>query len=60
VKPGIWAVTKLDLDLKMRVFLNTSRLQRNELDSNFEPVAPGTTYKQALQLLLSGPEQAVR
>lgn len=60
VEPGIWAVTKLDLDLKMRVFLNTSRLLRNEQDSNFEPVAPGTTYKQALQLLLGGPEQAVQ
>lgn len=60
VEPGIWAVTRLDLDLKMRVFLDTSRLLRNEQDSNFERVPPGTTYKQALELLLDEPEQAVQ
>jgi hypothetical protein len=60
VEPGIWAVTRLDLDLKMRVFLDTSRLLRNEQDSNFESVAPGTTYKRALELLLGEPVQAVQ
>jgi hypothetical protein len=60
VEPGIWAVTRLDLDLKMRVFLDTSRVLRNEQDSNFESVAPGTTYQRALELLLGEPVQAVQ
>lgn len=60
VEPGVWQVTRLDLDLKLRVFLSTSRLLRNEANSDFAPVREGTTYKQALELLLGASSQPVQ
>lgn len=60
VEPGVWQVTRLDLDLKLRVFLSTSRLLRNEANSDFAPVREGTTYKQALELLLGASSQTVQ
>jgi hypothetical protein len=60
VEPGVWQVTRLDLDLKLRVFLSTSRLLRNEANSDFSPAREGTTYKQALELLLGASSQTVQ
>lgn len=60
VEAGEWQITRLDLDLKIRVFLSTSRLLRNEANSDFSPVPAGTTYKQALELLLGASSQAVQ
>ncbi|HKT51289.1 MAG TPA: hypothetical protein VJV96_13370 [Candidatus Angelobacter sp.] len=60
IEPGAWQITKLDLDLKLRVFLSTSRFLRNEANSGFAPVPAGTTYKQALELLLDASSQTVQ
>jgi hypothetical protein len=59
VQPETWQVTRLDLDLKVRIFLGTSHLVRKEQNTGFEAVPAGLTYKQALELLLDssrGPE----
>ena len=60
IKPDQWQITRLDLDLKVRVFLSTSRLLRNEANSDFAPVPAGTTYKQALELLLGASSTTVQ
>ena len=60
VEAGEWQITRLDLDLKIRVFLSTSRLLRNEANSDFSPVPAGTTYKQALELLLGASSETVQ
>lgn len=60
IEPAVWRMTSLDLDLKMRVFLSTSRLLRNEANSDFTTVPAGTTYKQALELLLGASSQTVQ
>ncbi len=60
VEPRVWRITTLDLELKMRVFLNTSHLLRREHDKEFSPSPPDLTYKQAVQMLLkadAGPEK---
>lgn len=57
IEPGVWQITRLDLDLKVRVFLSTSRLLRNEANSDFASVPTGTTYKQALESLLGASSQ---
>ncbi|HET9180801.1 MAG TPA: hypothetical protein VFP59_01605 [Candidatus Angelobacter sp.] len=57
VKPGIWRITTLDLDLKIRVLFNTSHLLRNERNSEFRATPPATTYQEALQILLGLPER---
>ena len=61
VAPGIWRTTSLDLELKMRVFLQSTRILRRERNSQFEPTPQGTTYKEAIEQLLQsakGPNQA--
>lgn len=60
IERGVWQITRLDLDLKVRVFLSTSRLLRNEANSDFASVARGTTYKQALESLLGASSQTVQ
>ncbi len=60
VEPRVWRITTLDLELKMRVFLDTSRLLRREHDAYFRPSPPDLTDKNALQMLLkaaAGPER---
>lgn len=60
VEPGIWRISTLDLDLKIRVLFNTSRLLRNEHNTEFRPTPPGTTYQQALKNLLGPPARPDR
>lgn len=55
VQAGIWRITTLDLDLKVRVLFNTSHLLRNEHDTEFRLTPPGTTYQDALKTLLASP-----
>lgn len=55
VEPGEWRITALDLDLKIRVLFNTSRLLRNEHNTGFRPTPPETTYQEALKNLLGAP-----
>lgn len=55
VEPGKWRIKTLDLNLKIRVIFNTSRLLRNEHDTEFRPAPPGTTYQEALKILLGTP-----
>lgn len=60
VKRGVWRISTLDLELKMRVFLDTSHLSRREHDTSFKPTPSDLTYKEALQVLLkesTGPER---
>lgn len=55
VEPGIWRISTLDLDLKIRVLFNTSRLMRNEHNTEFRPTPPEMTYEKALKILLGPP-----
>jgi hypothetical protein len=59
MKPGLWRITRLDLDLKIRTFFNTSRLLRREHNSQFRAIAETTTYRKALEELLdnAGPDR---
>jgi hypothetical protein len=60
VEQRVWRITTLDLELKMRVFFNTSHLLRREHDREFSPSPPDLTYKQAVRMLLkadAGPEK---
>lgn len=59
VEPGVWRITSLDFDLRIRVFLDSSNVLRREHNSQFQATPEDTTYKQALQQLLrsaSGPD----
>jgi hypothetical protein len=60
VEPGVWRITKLALDLKLRVFLDTYKLKRNEQNSGFVPTPAGTTYKKAVEELLESRTEAER
>jgi hypothetical protein len=56
VSPGIWRITRLNIDVKGRVFLlNSFRLFRQESNSHFRPTAPSMTYRDAVETLLSEP-----
>jgi hypothetical protein len=57
IEPGVWRITNLSLDLKMRVFLDTSHLSREEQNSHFVPVRADATYEQAVQKLLRSPAE---
>jgi len=60
VESGQWRITTLDLDLKIRVLFNTSRLLRNEHNTGFHPTPPGTTYQDAVKILLGSPARPDR
>lgn len=60
VEPGIWRITKLSLDLKLRVFLDTYKLTRNEQNTTFVPTPAGTTFREALEQLLESPAEPDR
>jgi uncharacterized membrane protein len=53
VEPGVWRLTRLELNLKMRSFFDTSRLLRREHNSGFKATAEGMTYREAVQQLLA-------
>jgi len=58
LSPGKWRITKLDVDLKGKMFLfNSFRFQRKETDSRFQPVSSRMTLPEAIQELLDAPEQ---
>lgn len=60
VKPGVWRITTLALNLKVRVFLDTYRLLRREDNMQFTPTSARTTYKQAVETLLESPAEPGR
>ena len=56
---GKWRITKLDIDLKGKMFLfNSFRLQRREFNSRFHPVSSEMTFQAAVQQLLADPAQS--
>lgn len=58
LSPGKWRITRLDVDLKGKMFLfNSFRFQRKETDSRFQPVSSHLTLPEAIQELLEAPEQ---
>ena len=58
LSPGKWRITKLDVDLKGKMFLfNSFRFERKETDSRFQPVSAHMTLQEAIQELLDAPEQ---
>jgi hypothetical protein len=60
VEPGVWRITTLALDLKLRVFLDTYRLLRRERNMQFTPMAPDITYTRAVETLLESPAEPDR
>lgn len=60
VEPGVWRITTLALDLKMRVFLDTYRLLRREQNRQFIPTSSQTTYQKAVETLLESPAEPDR
>ena len=52
VSEGVWQVSveKIDLSGRMAIFKSLSR-HKDEFRSDFKPVAPGTTFAQALDEL---------
>ena len=56
--PGKWRITMLDVNLKGKMFLfNSFRFQRKETNSRFQPVSSELTFPEAINELLSSPEQ---
>jgi hypothetical protein len=59
VRPGVWRITTLNLDLKGRILLFGSlRLLRRESSSAFVPTPPELSYRDALGRLLKDPPAA--
>ncbi|HKW75462.1 MAG TPA: hypothetical protein VJN64_08050 [Terriglobales bacterium] len=50
--PGVWHITRLNLDVKGRAFLSGFRLRRDERDAEFRHIRPATTFQTAVELLL--------
>ncbi len=55
VSPGAWRITRLDLDLRGRLFLEGFHLLRKEQNIDFKSSPEQMTYRDALQLLLLSP-----
>jgi hypothetical protein len=53
--PGVWHLTRLNLDVKGRVFLGGFRLQRDERDAEFRSTPVNITFQTAVELLLQSP-----
>ncbi len=53
--PGVWHITRLELDVKGRVFLGGFRLQRDERDTEFRRTPPKLTFQTAVEFLLQSP-----
>lgn len=55
LSPGVWRVTTLNLNLKLRIFIGSTRILRNEHDFAFERTPPDMDFRQALKMLLQSP-----
>ncbi|HSK43473.1 MAG TPA: hypothetical protein VLA83_06250, partial [Candidatus Binatia bacterium] len=56
VAPEKWRITKLDVDLKGKMFLfNSFRFQRKETNSRFQPISPEMTFQEAVNELIVSP-----
>ena len=54
--PEKWRITKLDVDLKGKMFLFSSfRFQRKEMNTRFQPVPPEMTFQEAVNELIASP-----
>jgi hypothetical protein len=53
--PGVWRITRLELDVKGRVFLGGFHLQRDERDAEFRRTPPKLTFRTAIEFLLQSP-----
>ncbi|HET9165401.1 MAG TPA: hypothetical protein VFP11_05350 [Candidatus Angelobacter sp.] len=54
--PEKWRITKLDVDLKGKMFLfNSFRFQRKETNSRFQPISPEITFAEAVNELITSP-----
>ena len=60
ISPGVWRITKLDLNLRARVFLGGFHLLRNEQNNDFERTPEEMTYGEAIKLLLKSPSGPAR
>lgn len=61
ISPGKWRITRLDVDLKGKMFLfNSFRFQRKEFNSRFHQVSSEMTFQEAVQDLLADPEESGR
>jgi hypothetical protein len=53
VNPGIWRITRLNVDVKGRIFLVEGfKFFRQESNSHFHPTPESMTYREAVQALL--------
>lgn len=50
--PGVWHITRLNLNVRGRVFLGGFRLQRDERNADFRRTPPKMTLQTAVELLL--------
>jgi hypothetical protein len=57
---GVWHITRLNLDVKGRVFLGGFRLQRDEQNADFRRTPPNMTFQTAVELLLQSPDGPAR
>jgi hypothetical protein len=56
VAPGVWRITRLNIDVKGRAFLlNGFHFFREESNSGFRPASTSMTYREAVQALLTRP-----
>ena len=56
--PGEWRITRLDVDLKGKMFLfNSFRFQRKEMNTRFQSVSSEMTFQEAVNELLAAPAQ---
>jgi hypothetical protein len=60
VSPGEWRITRLNLELRGRIFFNSFRVLREETDSEFRHTARGLTYREAIEELLQSPAGPAR
>jgi hypothetical protein len=60
VEPGVWRITTLNLDLKLRVFLDTYHMLRKEENTEFTPTPARTSYRNAVETLLESPAEPDR
>lgn len=57
---GVWHITRLNLDVKGRVFLGGFRLQRDEQDAEFRRIPANMSFQTAVELLLQSPDGAAK
>lgn len=60
INAGVWRISRLDLELKGRIFLGGFRLLRKEHNAQFERTPEEMTYRGAVELLLRSPAGPVK